>query len=132
MSSMSSREGMRELADFYGEPVFVYTRQQAIEDGCLIDVSKWASGNTGFHGGFTCPVAMTRALWEEVQAPEGGIEDTRGRAHDVLWMSSLALRRALAKNEEMAAFDVTVGGRTLNLWVVLDGDGVTIGFPGDF
>ena len=50
--------------DFWGAPISIYTREQAIEDGVLVDVTEWAgSGPNGMLGGFSVPVAMTRALW---------------------------------------------------------------------
>lgn len=73
-----------------------YSRAQAISDGVLVDVSEWASANTGFSGGFIIPVAVTAAVWSDLASiPERfqGIQDVRGRAHDVLFMASLAARR---------------------------------------
>jgi hypothetical protein len=50
--------------DFWGAPISIYTREQAIEDGALVDVTEWASsGANGMLGGLTVPVVMTRALW---------------------------------------------------------------------
>jgi hypothetical protein len=124
-----------ELEGFWAdaEVISVYTRAQAIEDGELIDMTEWASADKGFHGGFTCPVAMTRALWSVVQV-EGTNRsgDTRGRAHDVLWMASLALRRALRAEQDRARFSVKLGRSRVYLLAVIDGDGVTIGQPEDF
>lgn len=132
------------------EVISCYTRADAIEDGTLVDVSEWASNSKGFMGGFTVPVVMTRALWEVVdiesrpksRRPLG--QDTRGRAHDVLWMASLALRGQLLRERKPgaplapsyhASFDVILtNGRAkvAHLSLVLDGDGVTVGFPEDF
>jgi hypothetical protein len=78
------------------EVISVYTRKQAIEDGELVDVTEWASSRTGFHGGFTVPVAFTGTLWAAIEGiPKRleGIADVRGRAHDVLWMASLAAQK---------------------------------------
>lgn len=85
------------LTELFGEPISVYTRAQAIEDGMLIDLTEWASATKGFHGGFNCSVAVTPALWSAIESiPKSaqGLQDVRGRAHDVLWMASLAARRA--------------------------------------
>ena len=52
------------LTAFFGELLSVYTRQQATEDGVLVDLTAWASsGPEGMFDGFTVPVAVTRALW---------------------------------------------------------------------
>jgi hypothetical protein len=118
----------------FGEPISVYTRAQAIEDGALADVTEWASAERGFHGGFTCPVAMTAKLWAAVDGRKPRLQDTRGRAHDVLWMASLALRGLARRGESSGCFRVALQvGRTRNqvLRVVADGDGVTVGFRED-
>lgn len=120
--------------------IISYTREDALEDGVLVDVTEWASGSKGFHGGFVCPVAITRALWDAIEAIPAslkGAADVRGRAHDVLFLASLALKGALASDHESAGFVVilpSAGTRQRNrrLRVVVDGDGVTIGFPDDF
>jgi len=123
---------MQDLVEFFGEPTYVYTRAQALEDGVLVDVTEWASADKGFIGGFNCPVAMTRAIWDKVEAPKGSNQDTRGRAHDVLWMASLTVRRLLQEHKLSGGFVVRLGRRNVLLRVDVDGDGVTIGFPGDF
>ena len=54
MTTTTSEARMRTPDDFWGEPISIYTRQQAIEDGVLVDVSDWAgSGPDGMLGGFT-------------------------------------------------------------------------------
>ena len=94
-------------------------------------------------------MALTRALWDQIdvdaddQAPWRRLarqrgESTRGRAHDVLWMASLAARRTA--DTDRVSFVVLMTGeggsgrvvrRRLHLEAVIDGDGVTIGFPED-
>jgi hypothetical protein len=122
-----------ELVETFGEPISVYSRAQAIEDGMLVDVTEWGSRDKGFHGGYACPVAFTAAVWSDVKV-EGTRRsgDTRGRAHDVLWMSSLAMRRAMAKGEDRASFVVKLGRLNVQMMVVADGDGITIGYRSDF
>ena len=141
---------MRTPEDFWGEPISIYTREQAIEDGVLVDVSDWAgSGPHGMLGGFRLPVALTRALWDQIdldaddQAPWRRLarqrgESTRGRAHDVLWLASIAARRN--PNRDVLQFVVLMSTngkrghlvrRRFVLEARLDGDGLTIGFPED-
>lgn len=121
------------LAETFGEIISVYTRAQAIDDGVLVDMTEWASREKGFFGGYTCPVAMTAELFAEVKV-EGTKKsgDTRGRAHDVLFLSSLALKGAMRRNEQSARFVVKLGRKNHVVRVVADGDGVTIGFPENF
>jgi len=140
--------------DFWGAPISVYTRQQAIEDGVLVDVSAWASsGPDGMLGGFRLPVAITRALWAviDIDAPDGRAEprwhvlsrrrgeSTRGRAHDVLWMAAVAARRNSETDRVGYSVLITTEGKSgrlvrkrVTLEMVIDGDGMTIGFPEDF
>jgi len=119
---------MDELVEFYGPPISVYTRAQAVEEGVLVDVSEWASPRQ-MMGGFLVPVAMTRALFTALEKPSKRGEDLRGRAHDVLWMALLAGRR---HQEELFQGDpipyvVLSEGRKRQLQMILDGDGIVIG-----
>ena len=69
----------------FGPIIFAYTRQQAIADGVLVDVTTTAS-----EAGFTIPVAVTRTVWTRLIAlPEGyrGFQDEAGRLWDVLHMA---------------------------------------------
>lgn len=119
-----------------------YTRAQAIEDGVLVDLTEWAS-NRQMRGGFTCPVAVTGALWGAIEAiPESmkGTQDVRGRAHDVLWLGRLAGAMRSERTDayytlrlprrgtrqKNARLRVSVGGGDAGEPVV------TIGFPEDF
>lgn len=78
---------------FNGAPViYRYTRQQAIEDGVLVDLSAWSRET-----GFTIPVACTAAVWNQYVVPPEGTKELgqseRGRAHDMIWMLRQAIRR---------------------------------------
>ena len=118
---------IQEMHEFFGKAISVYTRAQA-------DLTEWASADKGFIGGFRIPVAVSAAVWADIEKCPP-MQDVRGRAHDVLWMASLALRRALRNDDDRAYFEVllVVGAKRLHrLLVVADGDGVTIGFPEDF
>lgn len=81
--------------ELFGDPISVYTREQAIEDGALIDVSE-----TAREVGIGFPVAMTAAAWanlvswsDEDSRRKGTAQDEAGRLWDVLWMLRLAARR---------------------------------------
>jgi hypothetical protein len=76
-----------------------YTRAQALADGVLVDVSTVAR-----EAGFRFPVALTRAVWEKcVTVPLGVVcQDESGRLGDVLWMLSLAARRASGDRVDFA------------------------------
>ena len=73
-----------------------YTRKQAIEDGFLIDISK-----TAREAGIKFPVAVTNEVWQDCidwddkAAKRKKIhQDIEGRLWDVVYMASLAMRRA--------------------------------------
>ncbi|MBI4313132.1 MAG: hypothetical protein HY681_15355 [Chloroflexi bacterium] len=87
------------------EVVSVYTRAEAIADGMLVDVTGMAR-----EAGFKLHTVVTRTVWERcVQVPEalkGQGQDEQGRLWDVLWMASLAARRA--PSESLVTFKVSV------------------------
>jgi hypothetical protein len=76
------------------EVIFVYTRNEAIMDGTLIDVTE-----TAREAGFRWPVAVTCAVWNEyVRVPVDVIgQDESGRLWDILWMLITAIRRETNK-----------------------------------
>jgi hypothetical protein len=123
--------------------ISTYTRQDALSDGELIDVTEWASNKTGFLGGFKIPVAFTGALFRTLEEiPPGAGEDLRGRAHDVLFMAAGAARRQENRELSRIYFDVLIPNALDALVVhslIMDigpGDNgepvLTIGFPEDF
>lgn len=74
------------------ELIYSYTRAQALEDGELVDVSE-----TARQAGFVWPVAVTRALWQDITAIPShleGIASIDGRLWDVLWMAFCAIKRS--------------------------------------
>jgi hypothetical protein len=80
---------MTAHADFFGAPIFTYSRAQAIRDGVLIDVSA-----TAREAGIRYPVALTRAVWDAHVAVAPGVigQDEAGRLWDVLWMFARSAR----------------------------------------
>jgi len=147
-------EGPHASDEFWGPAVSVHTREQAIEDGVLVDVTRWASsGPDGMLGRFKVPVAITAALWAviDVDRRDGEPHDdwrarvrergesTRGRAHDVLWLARVAAARSLKADRARYPVLMTAEGRSgrfvrtrLVVEARIDGDGITIGFPSDF
>lgn len=73
------------------EVISAYTRCQALEDGVLVDVTSLAS-----EAGFRYPVAITQALWADIQAipQDQRFQDVEGRLWDVLYMGYTAIRRS--------------------------------------
>jgi len=72
--------------------IFSYTRAQAIEDGVLVDLTKWAR-----ELGFRYPVTCTAGVWNGHIVPAEALrsmgQSERGRGHDVLWMLLNAIRQ---------------------------------------
>ena len=84
-----------------GEVISSYTREQAIEDGYLIDITNHELTK---EAGFKVPLAITRDLWHKIEVPKDleGMQDLKGRLWDVLFMAKLAFKSALIKSEEAA------------------------------
>lgn len=78
--------------------IFSYTRAQAIEDGVLVDLTAWAKET-----GFKIPVACTSEVWHSYIEPPIGTcklgQSERGRAHDLLWMLFVAIKRQAAHSQ---------------------------------
>jgi hypothetical protein len=84
--------------DFWGEPIFEYSRRQAIVDGVLVDVTIMAK-----EAGIVYPTAVTRRVWDELVVPD---EDSRkegqcepGRMWDILWMLRMSIQAGESGSE---------------------------------
>jgi hypothetical protein len=99
---------MSDLAAQINDPfvdckvISVYTRAQAIEDGMLVDVSKYAK-----ELGFRFPVAVTKAVWDSCiswnKDQENAYQDESGRLFDVLWV---AMIKAQHTKGSQSTFDI--------------------------
>jgi len=72
--------------------ISVYTREQAIKDGVLVDIT-----NTAKEAGIRFPVAITINAWNKCVAVPIGLEgrqDEDGRLWDVIWMLKVAINNA--------------------------------------
>jgi hypothetical protein len=77
-----------------------YSRAQALEDGALVDVSPQAR-----EVGIRFPLALTAAVWallEPTPQDAAAGQSTRGRLHDLLWMTRLAIKRAASGDDQVA------------------------------
>ena len=116
------------MIEFLGEPIAVYTREQALANGVLIDVTSWAQET-----GFRVPVAFTAALWALMADTATAADSVRGRAHDVLTVAVVTVRQMIRRDETAAAFTVAVGAQARQLWIAFHpAEGFTIGLPSDF
>jgi hypothetical protein len=76
--------------------ISLYSRQEAIEDGTLVDCTQDPFDDLNRNAGVKFDVAMTRAAFERyVEVPEwsAGTQDIKGRYFDIVWMFGLAARR---------------------------------------
>lgn len=78
--------------------IFAYTRQQAIADGVLVDVTE-----TAREAGFVYPVALTQGAWAECVAvpKDDPCQDEAGRLWDVLSMLRFAVKGGSGRGAEV-------------------------------
>lgn len=125
------------------EIIYSYSRAQALEDGELVDATEWASSAGRLNRWIHCAGSSYKSTFQYPRTcSKKGPEYLRGRAHDVLFMVSLAARAARQTDESLKAFSVLVTNRQgqknkLDLFIDIgpgdEGEPViTIGFPEDF
>jgi hypothetical protein len=85
-------------AGFWGEPIHVYTRADALADGVLVDVTLAAR-----EPGFRVPVAITQSVWADVNDLSGRYvlagQSPEGRLWDLLFVAAHATRRPENRDE---------------------------------
>lgn len=91
---MNDINNQNSFSGFFGEPIYVYTRAQALGDGVLVDVSELAK-----EAGFRFPVAVTRGAWTDCiewseQDHRQICQDEISRLWDVLTLAAHAARRS--------------------------------------
>lgn len=93
--------------------IYSYSRQQAIDDGVLVDITEMAQ-----EAGFRFPVAVTRTVWDAITpSPTDITQSISGRVWDMLWMLRLAAKGGKGKSEILFSFVVNDDGseRTVEL-----------------
>jgi len=110
---MNSNTAGNTMTELFGEVIHAYTRQQMLDDGFLVDVTKTAS-----EAGFKVPVALTRSVWEgcvewnENDTKRQTYQDISGRLWDVIYMAFLAARVSGGKSTfQYQIYRVPRGGR---------------------
>jgi hypothetical protein len=88
------------MEDLFGPVICAYTREQALDDGVLVDVTEMAA-----EAGFKFPVAVTQRLHAEVLTPDPRAEaegqSFDGRCWDALHMLHMAIKGVLpAKTQQ--------------------------------
>lgn len=96
-----------EMISVFCEPIFTYSRNDALADGILIDVTNEAKA-----AGFKIPVAVTRAVWDQYiewakeDDDKQTVQHQSGRLYDVLWMLFIACKRC--RDEAELRFSLSV------------------------
>jgi hypothetical protein len=114
------------MSEIFGEPIYTYTAEQAVEDGLLVRVPAELSRP---------PIYLSRALFELVKVPAGmeGIQDLMGRMADVVNMARLAFSGGDRENTMRKNIRVILRGHgTVKVWGVIDGAGLTLILPSDY
>lgn len=112
----------RDLGDIFGEPIAVYTRRRAIEDGVLVDLMQPETVCLVREAGFKFPVAMTAGAFAatvaEIGEPSPAGQDIQGRLWDVLWLLACAIRTAGSTDRVKFRVSVWNGSRRdeIKLW----------------
>lgn len=97
------------LVEIFGEPIHTYSREQAIDDGFLVDLMQDEMTSVCKQH-YKFPIACTIAVFEVMQK---AVENPRycnsyaGILHDMLWMSRCMGRKL---NESTVMFRVIIQG----------------------
>ena len=119
------------MADLFGEPIHVYTREQAVEDGFLVELDEVTYGEYGFRA----PVVITAALHSlitTVAARKTNICDYRGILHDVLWLGHFVAGAMAKRGDYEAGYKVIIAGRKVLILIAFSpAEGWTFMLPED-
>lgn len=99
------------LASIFGEPIYSYSRAQAIEDGVLIDITKMAK-----EAGFSFPTVVTASVYAIVRDETSTSDSVDGRLWDIVSIAKLAMKGARA-GQDRVNFNVIIGRRTQPLYI---------------
>lgn len=92
-----------EINDLFGEPIYSYSRAQAIKDGVLVDLSQFEVIREHWKIEFCC----TAAVWGVIEdAVEKHGKDYAGILHDISHMAKLAIGK---HSGDTLHFDCIVG-----------------------
>lgn len=101
--AVQARPEPPQVGDIVDDPIIgpsplisVYLRQQAIEDGVLVDCTNDPFDELNRDVGMIFDVALTKAAFERyVEVPEQSMnsQDVKGRYWDIIWMFARAARR---------------------------------------
>ncbi len=81
----------QDLTEIFGQPIYTYTRAQAVADGLQVEVTKTAQ-----EAGIRFPMFITRAVYDTYVTVPPGVtgQDEAGRLWDLVWMTRFAIIRS--------------------------------------
>jgi len=118
MSQEQVGQKTEQEESLFGNVIYSYTRAQAIADGVLVDVTETAK-----EAGFTFPVALTKAAyedcvaWNDADNKRQTYQDESGRLWDVVYMASLAAKGG-GQEIRFQLYRVPRGGRGMKARLV--------------
>lgn len=107
------------------EVVSTYTRQEAIDDGTLVQLLPEVQRQFGLR----LPTVITSALHQTLLA--AGDDAYLGRLTSLL-VTYGQVARAARPGEWFLSFSVRLGDEDVKLFAVVDGDGLTLMHPEDY
>ena len=110
MCSVPQESDRREM---FGDPISVYTRAQAIEDGILVDATIGDLAEVSRQH-FKYPIAMTAAvfgLMEKAVNHPKHCNDYKGVWHDICWMAIHNTKRRFDPTTHLFEVIITGTGR---------------------
>lgn len=104
--------------------IYSYTRQDAIDDGTIIDVSEVAKKN-----GFTVPVAVTRTIFEKyIRQEEEAKTDTKLHAL-LLFLCQKILTEAKPSDGNLFCTKVNLENKLTDVWLGIEATSPTDSSP---
>lgn len=113
-----------EMREFWGEPISVYTRDQAIEDGYLVQTGEVETKEGKIS------VCFTSNLFSG-----GGYDRDPERRKGLVLLGIQKLKEKDRKDTDTMKLRVLVDSKDpekRDIWCVLDGDGITFERPEDY
>ena len=89
--------------------IYRYSREDAIRDGVLIDITELAKEN-----GFKFPTAITNTVWEKYLNKK----DVTARVHDTMWMLYVAIKQSKTPSDRIF-FELYYGKELVKLKAVI-------------
>lgn len=94
----------------FGDLVYSYTRKDAINDGVLVNLSKFPVTRAYWSRNLCC----TAIVWAIIEEANKTGSDLDGVLHDIYWIAKTAISRG-NREDDSASFRVAIGNRDFDL-----------------